>query len=162
MTVIEKWWRSIPATAAIVLLAAAAAFGNRAPQAGAAGPSKASTEQRVVKFDTPDVRLEGRLLEREYFGPPGFGETPKEDAREKVLVVALEQPITAKPIQDAEAKGSPSLDTRKNVREVHLFLLTTELKQETRKLIGKKVIAIGTLNEAVAPSEHLEISMRVA
>jgi hypothetical protein len=125
------------------------------------GPSRAETKSSEYICDTPGVKLEGRLSERTFYGPPGFGETPRKDAREKVLILNLAQPITVVPVTDAEAKGSASLDTLGNIRAVQLFLFPLSKRDQARKLIGKTVVVIGTLNEAVAPSEHLDVSMEV-
>ncbi len=35
--------------------------------------------QRQYAYDTADVSLEGKLVEKSAYGPPGFGETPKKD-----------------------------------------------------------------------------------
>jgi hypothetical protein len=124
--------------------------------------SNEETQDRIYEFDTPNVALEGILSERVFYGPPGFGETPEKDARERVLILRLKQSITAVPTKDAKAKGSSSLGIEKDVRSVQLFIFPIEKKNQARKLIGKTVIAIGALNEAVAPSEHLKVSMSVA
>lgn len=125
---------------------------------GAAAPQSASnpSQEPVYKYDTHGIKLEGRLIERTFFGPPGFGETPALDARETVLVLALPRPITVQPTQHAQPE-----DIAKHVREVQLLILPRQRKDSVRKLLGKSVVMTGTLNEATAPSEHLKVSMTV-
>jgi hypothetical protein len=151
----------LSATASIILVVGGLVFTNRVTHATEPQSSNTSTSERTFRFDTPHVKLEGALSERVFYGPPGFGETPDKDAREKVFVLTLEQPITAVPIEDAETKGSSSLSIQRNVRAVQLFIFPPAKREQARKLIGKTVVAIGTLNEATAPSEHLKVSMRV-
>jgi hypothetical protein len=138
------------------------ALSHRAAHAAEPQSSNAKAHDRVFEFETPDVALEGILSERIFYGPPGFGETPEKDARERVLILTLKQSITVVPTKDAKAKGSSSLGVERNVRSIQLYLFPIEKRTQARKLIGKTVIAIGALNEAVAPSEHLKVSMSVA
>jgi hypothetical protein len=161
MTTFRKRGPSLSATAFVVLVVAGIAFADRVTHATEPQSSNTSTSERAFKFDTPNVKLAGTLSERVFYGPPGFGETPDKDTREKVLVLTLGQPITAVPIEDAETKGSSSLSVQRNVRAVQLFIFPAAKREQARKLIGKTVVAIGTLNEATAPSEHLKVSMRV-
>jgi hypothetical protein len=161
MTIFRDWGLSLSATAFIILVVGGHAFSSRATHATEPQSSNASVSERTFKFDTPNVKLEGTLSERVFYGPPGFGETPDKDAREKVFVLTLGQPITAVPIEDAQAKGSSSLSTQRKVRAVQLFIFPSAKREHARELIGKAVVAVGTLNEATAPSEHLKVSMRV-
>ncbi len=49
--------------------------------------------QRQYAYDTADVSLEGKLVEKSAYGPPGFGETPKKDLLEKFLVIRVDDPL---------------------------------------------------------------------
>ncbi len=111
-------------------------------------------------FDTPGTRLEGTLTWRTFYGPPGFGETPAQDARERVLVLQLRVPITVVPVKDAEARNSPNLDVKHHVLHVQLFV-PDEQAALARKLVRKKVVAVGTLDEALAPGQHTDATMDV-
>ncbi len=117
-------------------------------------------QELSYKCDTAGVQLEGVLIERMSYGPPGFGETPAKDLKDKVLVLRLARPITVEPLQDAEAKNSTSLNTIQHVSQVQLFFPGTQAA-EARKLLGKKVVAVGTLNEAVAPRQYTDVTMDV-
>jgi hypothetical protein len=114
----------------------------------------------TYKYDTEGVRLEGTLTERTFYGPPGFGETPAKDARDKVLVLKLKLPISVEPTPDAEAKGSESLDPFKHIRDVQLFI-PREKNVDARKMLGGTVVAVGTLREAVSPGQHTKVTMDV-
>ena len=103
-------------------------------------------------YDVQDVRLEGTLTERKVYGPPGYGETPSKDERTTILILKLAHAITVEPL----AKDSPSLDIARNIREVQLFVGRSQTA-EARKLLGKTVVAAGTLNEAVAPSQYTKV-----
>lgn len=104
-------------------------------------------------------RLLGVLTARTFYGPPGFGETPAKDTREKALILKLSKPITVDPIDDVKARSCfgdfPHLAT------VQLFIFPEEKAADARKLVGKEVVATGTLREGDAPSEHTKVIMEV-
>ena len=108
------------------------------------------------RYDTAGVRLEGTLSERKEYGPPGYGETPAKDKRETIFVLKLSSPVSVQPAANAEASGSASLDPVKNVGEVQLFIPRPQVAN-VRKLLGKVVVAVGTLNEAAAPSQYTKV-----
>ena len=115
-----------------------------------------SEHEASYKFDTPGIQLAGTLVERKVYGPPGYGETPAKDERDTILILKLSHPITVEPTANAEATGSASLDTEKHVHEVQLFVDRSRTA-EARKLLGKVVVAVGTLNQAAAPSQYTKV-----
>jgi hypothetical protein len=112
----------------------------------------------LYRYDTVGVRLEGTLIERKEYGPPGYGETPAKDEKDTILVLKLSSPITVQPTANAEVSGSASLDTVKDVHELQLYIPQSKVA-DVRKLIGKIVVAVGTLNEAAAPSQYTKVWM---
>ena len=108
------------------------------------------------RYETPGVRLEGVLVERKEYGPPGYGETPAKDERDVILLLQLAKPISVRPTAKAEENGSANLDFVENIRTVQLFVDKSK-DGDAQKLLGKTVIAIGSLNEAVAPSQHTKV-----
>jgi hypothetical protein len=108
------------------------------------------------QYDTAGIRLEGTLMERKVYGPPGYGETPAKDERDTILILKLSHPISVEPTANAEANGSASLDPEKSIHEVQLFVDRSQTA-EARKLLGKVVVAVGTLNEAAAPSQYTKV-----
>lgn len=110
------------------------------------GQQKTAQEERKVQYDTPGIRLEGRLTERKVYGPPGYGETPTKDKQTTILVLKLPYPITVEPSADAKQKNSPSLDPVRNVHEVQLFIARHQTAG-AHALLGKRVVAEGTLSQ---------------
>ena len=113
------------------------------------------------KCDTGGVQLEGMLTARTFYGPPGFGETPSKDSREKVLILKLAKPITVDPIADVQANKGSCWGDFPHLAAVQLFIFPKEKAADARKLIGKEVVATGTLREGDAPSEHTKVIMEV-
>ncbi|MDE1155560.1 MAG: hypothetical protein PW735_07480 [Acidobacteriaceae bacterium] len=118
----------------------------------------AGVKEAIYKCDTPGIQLEGTLTLRMFYGPPGFGETPAKDAREKVYLLKLGKPATMTPIDDPKAKTC--WDAFPHVSEVQLFI-PPESKIEANGLLGKAVLATGTIRESDAPSEHTKVTLDV-
>lgn len=119
---------------------------------------QAGVREAIYKCDTPGIQLEGTLTQRTFYGPPGFGETPAKDAREKVYLLKLERPVTMTPIDDPKAKTCWAAFP--HVREVQLFI-PPENKIDASRFLGKTVVATGTIRESDAPSEHTKVTMDV-
>lgn len=114
-----------------------------------------------LRCDTPGVQLSGTLTTRTFFGPPGFGETPTKDARERVLILRLPVPITVDPADKLDPRKGSCWGAVPHLAAVQLFIFPEKKLASARKLIGKEVIASGTLREGDAPSEHTKIIMEV-
>jgi len=113
-------------------------------------------QQPSYRYDTAGITLHGTLIERKVYGPPGYGETPAQDAHETILILKLPHPISVEPAADGEGSGSPNLDPAKNVREVQLLMGRTQAA-EARRLLGRMVIATGTLNESITASQRTKV-----
>lgn len=112
------------------------------------------------RYDTPGIRLEGALVERKVYGPPGYGETPAKDAHTTILVLKLPHPVSVEPAVNADANRTANLDPVKHVREVQLFVGQSRLAH-ARKLAGRIVIATGTLNESITASQYTKVWLQV-
>ena len=112
------------------------------------------------KCDTQGVQLEGLLTTHTFYGPPGFGETPAKDAREKTLILKLAKPITVDPIENVKANKGSCWGRFPHLRAVQLFISPQEAT-DARKLVGKQVVAVGTLREGDAPGEHTKVILEV-
>ncbi len=101
------------------------------------------------------------LTARTFYGPPGFGETPSKDAREKVLILKLAKPIAVNPTGGAKANKGSCWGGFPHLSAVQLFIYPEAKLADSRKLVGKEVVAMGTLREGDAPSEHTKVIMEV-
>jgi hypothetical protein len=147
----------------IFVAVAAGAFFLGQPGTSAAQENTTSGQQPEshYKCDTQGVQLEGLLTTRTFYGPPGFGETPAKDAREKTLILKLAKPITVDPIDNVKANKGSCWGDFPHLRAVQLFISPQDKAADARKLVGKQVVAVGTLREGDAPSEHTKVIMEV-
>lgn len=118
-------------------------------------------QEAHIKCDTPGVQLEGTLTARTFYGPPGFGETPAQDARERVLILKLSRPITVNPMNDGKAHKGSCWGSFPHLAAVQLFIFPKARLANARKLAGKKVVVVGMLREGDGPSEHTKVIMEV-
>ena len=144
-------------SAVLALVVGAVVFMGH-PENRACAQQQAGVKEAIYKCDTPGIQLEGVLTQRTFYGPPGYGETPTKDAREKVYLLKLGRPVTMTPIDDPKAKTC--WDAFPHVREVQLFI-APESKMNASGLLGKTVVATGTIRESDAPSEHTKVTMDV-
>ncbi len=145
-------------SAAVLALVVGAVVFMGHPEYRVRAQQQAGAKEATYKCDTPGIQLEGMLTQRMFYGPPGFGETPAKDAREKVYLLKLERPVTMNPIDYPKAKTC--WDAFPHVREVQLFI-ASENKMNAGRLVGKAVLANGTIRESDAPSEHTKVTMDV-
>ena len=117
-------------------------------------------QKSSYRYDTAGITLHGILIERKVYGPSGYGKIPARDANDTILVLKLPQPISVEPAANAEASGSPNLDTAKNVREVQLYMRRPQAV-EARKLLRRKVSAIGTLKESITAVQRRKVWLDV-
>ena len=117
-------------------------------------------QKASYRYDTAGVTLHGTLTQRRVHGPPGYGETPAQNAHENILILKLPHPISVKPAANAEANGSPNLDPAENVREVQLHMNRPQAVY-ARRLLGRKVTATGTLNESITAVQRTKVWLEV-
>ena len=99
--------------------------------------------------------LTGKLVEENFFGPPGFGSDPTHDKKEPVLVLQLAQPIDVVLAPDA---GSELDIERMGVVKVSL----TDPKDpgvDLHKFLGQRITVAGTLFGAHTAHHHTDVLM---
>jgi hypothetical protein len=124
--------------------------------------SSAKGQEAKIAYYPSSTVLRGELRKEHRLGPPGFGETPKEDAKVTIIVLVLKKPVTAVPSPDKDAKDTSNLNVVSGVSEIQLFFEGDEgpaLKALAEKLIGKTVNVTGTVNEAIAAMDFTKLTM---
>jgi hypothetical protein len=116
--------------------------------------SQVAPQSQALNFEPAVVELRGRLVETERYGPPNYGEDPATDAKIRVLVVQLQEPITVR----GDTGNTANLETMTGVREIQL-LLRPRVVEEYRQLVGRGVLARGTLSRAVTGEHYTAVVM---
>ena len=106
-----------------------------------------------VAFEPNQVVLVGTLETAEYFGPPGFGESPASDSRESVFLLELERPIAV--------RGDPTDElNRDSIDELKRVQLEVSASPDPA-LLGTRVRVTGTLFTAHTGHHHTPAILRL-
>jgi hypothetical protein len=100
-----------------------------------------------ASFGPAVTRLDGRLERAFAYGPPGYGETPRKDARETYLVIVLDKPLCT-------ARGDDETDEPESViRRVQLVY-----SGDTKRLLsGSRICVTGKLFHAITGHHHTKV-----
>ena len=110
-------------------------------------------EPRWVEYGPAVVTLSGRLVAKEFFGPPGYGEAPETDSREVARLLVIDEPLHVRADHESDIN---SLEQR-NVREVQLVW-----SQKAGPLLGRRVRVRGTLFAGHTGHHHVDLLVIVA
>ena len=96
------------------------------------------------------VRVQGTLVKQDRWGPPNFGQTPKEDARVAIYLIRLAQPVSIK-----LSRAPPGhVRVLYGIREIQLEKRSGE---NLDLLIGKRVSVSGKIIEGLAPMQFTQV-----
>lgn len=120
-------------------------------------PSVAQLEVAGCKsYEPAAVSLHGTLLKKTFPGPPNYQDVNKGDKPETFWLVKLDSPICV-----ARDKSEPDLNpAQKDVRQVEL-VLNNEQEGRVNLLLGKRVVATGTLFGAHTGHHHTPVLLTV-
>lgn len=107
-------------------------------------------------YGPASVSLHGALLRRNFAGPPNYEDIHKGDKVETFWLLKLDSPICV-----AQDRADPDLNPgQKNVREVQLVLNKDE-SERLNALLGKRIVATGTLFGAITGHHHTPVLLTV-
>jgi len=109
----------------------------------------AAASAETYVYETQKVALTGMLTEKIFYGPPGYGEDPKHDKKEKAYVIKLSKKITVVP-----PEGDKTNERHDNVSEVQV-VNTKQLPLKT--WLQKRITVKGTLFSAISGHHHTEV-----
>ncbi len=105
--------------------------------------------QAVYHYGPEKVELTGVLMQKTFYGPPGYGEDPRHDRKEHVYILRLEKPIRV----IAAARDSRN-EGHDNVRELQV---DDNGKMPLKSLLKKKVRVRGSLRSAEIGHDHTDV-----
>jgi hypothetical protein len=92
-------------------------------------------------YEPAVVSLHGTLIRKTLAGPPNYADIRHGDRAETFLFLNLDRPICVD-----EDKSEPDLNPKQtNIRRVQLVLFGTGAYDKYKALVGKRVVAAGTL-----------------
>jgi hypothetical protein len=105
---------------------------------------------QCLKYDAPGVKLRGVIHSKEFYGPPGYGESPDVDAREKQAMLVLDQPLCVAASADQDAALAQ-----------HEVTLVPALGESLTSYAGAHVLVTGTLFHAHTGHHHTEVLVQL-
>jgi hypothetical protein len=108
---------------------------------------------QCLSYEPTAVALEGLLSTKIFYGPPNYGETPQQDAKEPQYLLSLEKPICT----NRDPKSPDLNEAESSVTVVELVAGTAELRKALRSALGRKVLVNGTLFHAQTAHHHTPV-----
>ncbi len=118
--------------------------------------SVSTKEDQDYKFEPNLSIVEGTLITRMYYGQPGYGEDPENDAKEYPYLLQLDKPINVK-AQEGDIMNSDKFD----VKEIQVVPLGEEDLKSVNKYLDKRIKIEGTLFSALTGHHHTEVLIEV-
>lgn len=103
-----------------------------------AGSVQAQQNPKCVEYRPATVKLTGVIISRTYPGPPEYENIRKGDEPQTYWLLALSRPICV-------AQKSDDDPAEKNIRRIQLVFSSEKAYRTYRRLLGKRVVATGTL-----------------
>lgn len=117
--------------------------------------SAASAARICIPLWPTPVRLSGTIVREEKYGPPGYGESPKRDARLQVFLLELPEAV-------AVCADTSRVAPQPQAEGVRLLQLTEHVSiGSLRKHLGASVEVFGTIRRRVWPSDFTDALIRV-
>lgn len=112
---------------------------------------------RCLQYEPAVIKLSGTLVRQTFPGPPGYESITQGDQAETFWLIKLSSPICVD--QD---KADPLINTAKrNARRVQL-VVNEKMYKQYRNLVGRKVIATGTLFGEHTGHHHTPVLLTVS
>lgn len=110
-----------------------------------------------LSYEPARVTLHGKLVSRTFPGPPNYTNVRKGDQAETYWILNLDSPRCVN-----EGKAEPGLNLdQKNIKQVQL-VLEPEMYQRYKNMVGKRVLASGTLFGAENGHHHTPVLLTVS
>jgi hypothetical protein len=107
----------------------------------------------TYKFEPSVVTLVGKLVKKEFHGPPGYGEDPKHDKKENASILLLNHPIKV-----VAEKSDQFNETRDNVKEIQLINVK---RIALSQFFHKNVKVTGKLSSAITGHHHTDVLIEI-
>jgi hypothetical protein len=116
-----------------------------------------SKRDKCLLYEPSAVKVAGTLVSKTYPGPPNYNDIRRGDGAKTSWFVNLTEPVCVN--EDSE---QPDLNpARKNVRTIQL-VMSNEQYKKYKRLMGRKVVGIGTLFGEHTGHHHTPVFLTVS
>ena len=110
-----------------------------------------------LQYEPVMVAIQGSVSLIPAYGPPGFGEDPRHDAREDYLALTLDTPVcmtaSSKPQTEDVAEG--------DIKAVQLVFPNSEAFRRAKHWIGRRISVTGSLYHGFTGHHHTTVLLKV-
>ena len=117
--------------------------------------------QVIMEPSDRPVALSGTIREVHGFGPPGYGEDKKSDAKVTYLVIELPKPINITCTPERPEWASTDCAAAKRLKLFFFSNSGSDLELAAKKIIGRRVVLTGTLKRQDTAGEMTLIIIEV-
>ena len=118
-------------------------------------PATAAQTRQWLSYGPVVVEVPGKLTLVRRYGPPNFGENPKTDAKLRVPILVLSEPVNVR----GNAEYFPFDVEVRGIKRIQLLLFN--LKTPCDPLVGKRVLVRGTLIHRHTGGHYTTVLMEV-
>jgi hypothetical protein len=121
------------------------------------GLALAQSGRRCLSYEPTVVNLTGTIISRTFPGPPNYESIRKGDEPENYWLLLLPRPVCV-----TEGNIYPDLHpAQKNIRRIQLVFKSEKSYETYRRLLGKRVVATGTLYGAYSGHHKTPVLLTV-
>lgn len=121
---------------------------------GCFGQSEARTN--CLSYEPTVVKLSGTLIRKTFPGPPNYASVSRGDKPETYWLLNLPQPVCV----DQDKTSADLNPAQKDVRVIQL-VVPQKFYKKYKQLVGKKIIATGTLFGEFTGHHHTSVLLTV-
>jgi hypothetical protein len=119
--------------------------------------SSIASAEECLQCEPATVTIEGSVSLKPAYGPPGFGEDPRHDAREDYLALTLDTPVCV----TASSKPQTEDIAESDIKTVQLVFRNSEALRRAKHWIGKKTSVTGSLYHGFTGHHHTTVLLNV-
>jgi len=120
--------------------------------------AEASEPAKCLAYEPAEVTLAGRLVTRYFPGPPNYGETPRQDTKERVYLLQLQVPMCVV----GNAASDLNSESEAGIVDVQLWPADGVSWTQLLALDGSKVILTGRLSHRITAHHRGPVLLAVS
>jgi hypothetical protein len=119
--------------------------------------SSAVSAGACLEYEPAVVTIQGSVSLKPAYGPPGFGEDPKRDAREDYLALTFDTPACMAASSKPDAEDVAETD----IKTMQLVFPNGDAFQLAKQWIGKQISVTGSLYHGFTGHHHTTVLLKV-
>jgi hypothetical protein len=112
--------------------------------------------RECLDYEPAIVTIQGSVSLKPAYGPPGFGEDPKRDAREDYLALTLDAPVCMKASSEPHTDDVAEIE----IKAMQLVFRNGEAFKQTKQWIGKRISVTGSLSHGFTGHHHTTVLLK--